>query len=1593
MSAIHPSRLLRRIKLPQLHRLRSLTILVSAIGAALISPAQDPLPVWSTLGSNSEHSGYVPITLGPVRAKHLWTKDFSSQPHRVVVGDGAVFVVPDGTWGTIGQVWALGMYSGDTLWSTTLTPEPHSMNPPTYHDGRVYIQRGNNKSDSQLWSLDANNGDLVWKARYQPQWSRYLPPIVAEDNMWVPDDGWTRQYRLSDGLELQSINVGQYEGWTPAYRDGKLYTWLNGVLSQFDAETGERLKATSKHGSEWSPSGGSTPVITADRAFASNRGGLFAFDLETLELVWSYPDSTPGVPSVSNGQVFVKNENRIFALNSETGELEANYTATDTLLSSPLIVTDDKIIAPSNSRTFIFERDTKSLEYAFDASGPIALAGRTLYISENGQVQAWLLTSADGSINFPPIGHIDQFDAIQDQPLKITATETVGLRANDTDLEGDPFDTTLHTEPQNGTVEVQPNGSFTYTPAEGFWGTDEFYYVARDANGSSLPTRVELHVLSSQSPYIEIEVFQNGEPIAEGEPVTGEIQGTITVYNSTGQHAQLYKNFRILHPNEHGHSIDTNAWTRTFKLDTSEFYDGENLISVHAHPHNHPGHPYSVDFTVGSFKLLTANDNPAPNGDTDLPTLEINSELISLSGSSSATLPGHRLTADEWNAFKLVDDGDPIDIDQEKNKSNGGQIIPHIGASVLGRFRWPIKLTFAENVAFSDVYLLPFQTTEPREARIVFFIQDEVGRANYAFHTFTIPAIGQQQMESRPINAQILNISQGDTIILPEEEDFEVEVLVSFPHWPGRSAVDHLYLWVGNRAVSFITLDSYWDELNDSDTSFVVKIKLPRRDIELLQEAREVSPDSTAFAVWLDFSFGSTQDFSLPTSEHVHVTSIRTSDHPSPFGPPRLVRSQPTQPLSFTADKVAIDLFAVGNLPDGYQIRYQIDEQATQILAAHTSRIVANDLERGTHTLFAQILDEQGNRLENSEASLTLPFDVLNRVSKPVFDGYHATQNEPLTVSSDKGLLVNDSDPDEDTMQVILDTPPVHGFLSLEANGSFQYLPQDEFTGLDAFRYKVFDGFEYSESVTVQIEVIDQSLNPQRPTDWKSFANGPSHGSFYDGAIRSLPPRMLWRIGLEGDTAVKTPIAANGKVFVTSQTEEGNHILYALNGETGEQIWTHLLHDDDLKVSPLYYSEGTLFVANDQHHPQYGLRAINASDGTLVWGVETPTRVDHTFPPLVFESKIFMTTNPQDGLHAFDASDGSILYSNKNEQQRRYWGPSFYNGKLYTSALGILKELNPETGATVRSKTVFNYVKRETNANLISFDNRIAFLMNKDVLIAIDLETFEKLWTRRELYSKTPICSNGQVFASDQHGYYAFDALTGDLQMTYDSHSYLYGSNAIVTLDKLIVITPHETIIHDRISGRKIHTIPAGGHACLADGILYISNGAGDLQAWELDYSKRIRVSPTLSKGKIQYFEIDHGNRIDYFLHVTSAEGFEVDSIFANGLEIEMDFNGVTEKLVNIGPVISEYQFSVNFAYGPSTGLAKVEIWQDPTTKCIMLRCFLKDNHYYQLQTSQDGRIWNDIQDPVEGTDRFSVFKLSDNEIQPLIRIQQTSMP
>jgi large repetitive protein len=97
-----------------------------------------------------------------------------------------------------------------------------------------------------------------------------------------------------------------------------------------------------------------------------------------------------------------------------------------------------------------------------------------------------------GTPNSPPIAGDDAYTMEEDGTLTVDAAS--GVLANDTDAEGNTLYAVLVQDVASGILTLQPDGSFTYTPAPDAHGVFTFTYAASDGVAASDPATVTITV-------------------------------------------------------------------------------------------------------------------------------------------------------------------------------------------------------------------------------------------------------------------------------------------------------------------------------------------------------------------------------------------------------------------------------------------------------------------------------------------------------------------------------------------------------------------------------------------------------------------------------------------------------------------------------------------------------------------------------------------------------------------------------------------------------------------------------------------------------------------------------------------------------------------------------------------------------------------------------------------------------------------------------------------------------------------------------------------------------------------------------------------
>lgn len=104
----------------------------------------------------------------------------------------------------------------------------------------------------------------------------------------------------------------------------------------------------------------------------------------------------------------------------------------------------------------------------------------------------------------------------------------------------------------------------------------------------------------------------------------------------------------------------------------------------------------------------------------------------------------------------------------------------------------------------------------------------------------------------------------------------------------------------------------------------------------------------------------------------------------------------------------------------------------------------------------------------------TVTINVTNRLPIANNDNYSIHAGHSLQSHLDDhpyGVLENDSDPDFHAITAELTVPPANGQLTLNPDGTFTYVPDPGFVGIETFNYRVWDSAEAGDPATVTINV------------------------------------------------------------------------------------------------------------------------------------------------------------------------------------------------------------------------------------------------------------------------------------------------------------------------------------------------------------------------------------------------------------------------------------------------------------------------------------------------------------------------------------------
>ena len=174
-------------------------------------------------------------------------------------------------------------------------------------------------------------------------------------------------------------------------------------------------------------------------------------------------------------------------------------------------------------------------------------------------------------LNHPPTGTPDNYSGTEDLPLDIAAA---GVLSNDTDIDGDSLTVRVHLPPARGTLTLNPDGSFSYSPAPNDFGPVTFTYLINDGFIDSAPITVTLNIAAVNDPPV---AAADRYTTAEDVPINATASSLFT--NDTDPDLDTLTAVLVQNPLHGTLTLDPNG---AFNYTPATNYFGEDTFSYFA---------------------------------------------------------------------------------------------------------------------------------------------------------------------------------------------------------------------------------------------------------------------------------------------------------------------------------------------------------------------------------------------------------------------------------------------------------------------------------------------------------------------------------------------------------------------------------------------------------------------------------------------------------------------------------------------------------------------------------------------------------------------------------------------------------------------------------------------------------------------------------------------------------------------------------------------------------------------------------------------------------------------------------------------------
>ncbi|MCL6434297.1 MAG: tandem-95 repeat protein [Leptolyngbyaceae cyanobacterium HOT.MB2.61] len=785
------------------------------------------------------------------------------------------------------------------------------------------------------------------------------------------------------------------------------------------------------------------------------------------------------------------------AVNDLIPAFDEDTSTTGNVLSNDTDVEDGRptiaelVNAPANAATFTLNADG-SFSYTpnpnFNGTDTFTYRARD---SAGAASNIATVTLSIAPVNDAPVANADGIYKVAiDTPRTIGAAD--GVLLNDTDPDGQTLNavSTVTTSANRGAVVLNADGSFVYTPAAGFNGIDTFIYQATDGQLVSNLATVTLSVGPNAAPVAE----NDNNPrhrTAPGVPLTVNPVDSVLQNDSDSDGPSLSvvagvtttANGGSVTLNADGSFVYTPAAGFTGPTDTFTYRATDGIVTSNL---------ATVTITVSNNAPPTAVD------DTN--------ELY-------RTTPGTPLTISAISGVLQNDtdggDGPSLSaVATVTTSANGGNVTLNADGSFTytpaAGFTGPTDTFIYQATDGIDVSS-PATVTIAIATNIPPTAQNDTGYRAIANGTLTVGSVGSVLNNDSDGGdgpglqalSTVTTTANGGTVTLNADGTFIYRPAPGFTNandtftyqvtdGVDTSAPATVTISVFTNTAPTVINDSYSTNLNtplnvtlpgvlanDSDLESAITAILvdptTRGSVILRSDGSFVYTPNTGFTGNDFFTYRANDGF---VNSALATVSITVTPNAAPIANPDTYsvnfNNSLVVPYSFGTTTIAGVLSndvdtdpltaSLVTGPSGGNLSFNSDGSFT-----YTPTVVVG----GTDTFVYRASDG----ISSSNATVTITIKDSSAPPTATGDAYSVSANSVLSVSLAQGVLRNDTDPEGDRLSASITTQPTNGSVTLNADGSFTYTPNANFTSTDTFVYVASDGINNSAPATVTITV------------------------------------------------------------------------------------------------------------------------------------------------------------------------------------------------------------------------------------------------------------------------------------------------------------------------------------------------------------------------------------------------------------------------------------------------------------------------------------------------------------------------------------------